>query len=107
MELRAITSEVGGHVVVALDGIADLASVTVLHDRLRRVIALHPGGSIVVDVDGAVVLDDVALGLLLGAAAGARSTGGVLQVVCSNVRIRRRLAATRFDHAVAVRSSIV
>ena len=107
VNLSTTTRMVGDAVVLGLDGIADLASAPRLQGALRRVIAQHPGRRIVVDLDGSLTLDDVALGLLLGAAATARSGGGELEVVATESKLRERLTATRFDLAVAVRDSIV
>ena len=107
MSLSTSSRTVGDAVVLSLDGIADLSSAPRLQDALRRLIAQHPGQRIVVDLDGLVGLDDVALGLLLGAAATARGAEGELEVVATEPRVRERLAATRFDQAVAVRDSIV
>ncbi len=107
MSLSTTTRQVGDAVVLSLDGIADLSTAPRLQDALRRVVALHPGRRIVVDLDGPITIDDVALGLLLGAAATARAAGGELEVVATGPKLRERLTATRFDLAVAVRDSIV
>ncbi len=96
-----------GNVVLALDGTVDLASLPHLHAACQRLVRdVGPGTRLAVDVDGAVVLDDAALGLLLGVAATARSSGARLRVVCSDGRLRSRLAATRFDRAVDVVASL-
>lgn len=107
MDLHVTTSDVGAVPVLALTGLADLASVPMLQDHLRRAVAHRPGGTVMVDLDGLSVLDDTALGVLLGAAAHARDRGGDLEVVCTDSRLRSRLSATRFDLAVAVRDSVV
>ena len=104
--IRSTVTTVGGHVVVALDGAVDLASVGVLHGDLARVVRRHPGELVVVDLDGVDTLDDAGLGVLLGAAATARETGGDIEVVCTRPSLRDRLERTRFDRAIAVRSTI-
>lgn len=106
MQLRSSIRTTGGHVVLALDGVADLAATPMLHDVLSRFVGDHPARSLVVDLDGVVVLDDTALGLLLGAAADARRLGGAMWVVVRDERLRRRFADTRFDRAVEVAPSI-
>jgi len=60
----------------------------------------------VVDLDAAGAVDDTALGLLLGAAGRSRANGGDIAVVCTEARLRRRLADTGFDRAVNVVTSI-
>jgi anti-anti-sigma factor len=104
--MRAAVTTVGGNVVVALDGVGDLASVGVLHGDLARVVRRHPGEVIVVDLDGVDTLDDAGLGVLLGAAATAREAGGDVVVVCNRPSLRDRLERTRFDRAITVRSTI-
>lgn len=106
MQLTVSVSTVGSRLVVALDGIADLGSVPKLQAELRREIVRSPGETILVDVDGLIALDDVALGALLGAAATAREHGGDLEVVAGSERWRHRFSATRFDQAVTIRASI-
>ena len=104
--IRATVTTVGGNTVVALDGTVDLASVGVLHGDLARVIRRHQGDLIIVDLDGVDTLDDVGLGVLLGAAATAREAGGDIEIVCTRPPLRERLRRTRFDRAITVRSTI-
>ena len=104
--MRAAVSTVGDAVVVAVDGVIDLAAVGTLHGDLTRAVRRHPGDTLIVDLDGVESIDDAGLGVLMGAAAAARSTGGDLQVVCNRAALRARLQSTRFDRAVDVRSTI-
>lgn len=107
MELRTTHREVGGQVVLAVDGTADLATLPVLHDALQRLVSWDGSAkSIAVDLDGATLLDDAALGLLLGAAATARARGRGFHVVCADPRLRARLSDTRFDRVVDVVPSL-
>lgn len=106
MDLRLSTRTAGDRHVVALDGIADLSTVPLLQSALRREMATVPGATIVVDVDGLLALDDVALGVLLGAAATAREHGGDLEVLTTSPRWVERFRTTRFEHAVTVRDRI-
>ena len=107
MDLRITSSTVGTARVVALDGVADLAAVPALHAALTRATAeLDEVGAVVIDLDGLTLLDDVALGLLVGAAARARLAGIELVVVCTNDRVCERLRATRIDRIVRVSTSI-
>jgi anti-anti-sigma factor len=97
---------VNGSIVITVGGAVDLASVGGFFDDLRRAVRQHVGATVLVDLDGATVLDDAALGILLGGAAAARESGGDLEVVCTRSPLRERLARTRFDRAVVVRDSI-
>jgi anti-anti-sigma factor len=97
---------VGGHAVVALHGVVDLSSVATLHADLSRAVRENPAATVVVDLDAVGGLDDVGLGVILGAAATARDGGGDLAVVCTRPALLDRLARTGFDRAVDVRSAI-
>ena len=107
MELRVRTSSVATTTVVALDGTADLAAAPLLHATLQRATQQAGGGELVVDLDGLAVLDDAALGLLVGAAARQRESGGTFVVVCTSIRVLDRLAATRLDTILTIRSRVV
>jgi anti-anti-sigma factor len=97
---------VGGVAAIALDGVLDLASVGELRSALTRFIARHEGAVIIVDLDAVSAIDDSALGVLLGAAAAAREADGDLELVCTTRQLRDRLARTRLDRAITVRSTI-
>lgn len=105
MDLRISTRTVGEMRVVELDGIADLSTIPSLQATLRR--EATSGATVVVDVDGLLALDDVALGVLLGAAATARDHGADLVVLATAERWRERFRVTRFEHAVTVRDRVV
>jgi len=103
--IHTTVSSVGGTTVVAIDGVLDLSSVGQLHNDLSNVIRRHPGEPLLVDLDATSAVDDTALGVLLGAAASARESGGDLQVVCTSEALRARLERTRFDRAIDVRAT--
>jgi anti-anti-sigma factor len=104
VDLQVRVALIGDTPTVALGGIVDLGSVPVLHDVLTRTVLDHPGATIVVDLDGVVAFDDTALGVLLAAAGRARELAGELEIMCSSDRLLERLAVTRFDRAVTVRT---
>jgi len=106
VQVHTRVDTVGSSIVVAVDGIVDLSTVGRLHDDLARAVRQHPGVTLVVDLDAVGALDDAGLGILLGAAAVARDSGGDVEVVCSRPALRERLTRTRFDRAVTVRGSI-
>ena len=107
MDLRISTRRVADRHVVALDGLADLGTVPLLQSRLRREIAGAAGSTVVIDVDGLLSLDDVVLGVFLGAAATAREQGGDLEVLATSTRWQERFRSTKFERAVTVRDRIV
>lgn len=100
MELTTRLTAIGETPVLQLSGEVDLATLPRLSDALVRLVTA--GHTCAVDLDGVVVLDDAALGLLLGAAGRARQGNGDLVVVCTSGTLRSRLAQTGFDRAVRV-----
>lgn len=100
MDLQARQTTVGDTTVLALAGEIDLATLPRLADALTRLVTVN--GPVAVDLDGVFVLDDAALGLVLGTAGRARRQGHDLVVVCTNAVLRERLADTGFDRAVRV-----
>jgi len=106
MDLSLTTTRIGEQVVVSLSGIADLAAAPGMYDYLRRMTADHPAETLLVDIDGLLSLDDAALGLLFGAVARARQTGGDLELICTDDRLLSLLKTTGFDRAVTVRGSV-
>lgn len=88
--------------MVELDGDADLASVPQLSQLLTRAFAVTDAGGVIVDVDALTVLDDTALGQLIGAAATARRRERTFSIACTNERVRRRLRETRIDEIIDV-----
>ena len=104
--MRAEISEVAGRVVVVVSGAADLSTVPALQNALVRAVLEHPGETIAVDLDAVDVLDDPALGILLGAAGRARRRGGDLVIVCRHDILRDQFVLTGLDRAVRVLSSL-
>lgn len=104
MELRRGT--VGDRHVLVVTGDVDLVSLPRFNDALARLINDAKGATVAVDLDGAGMIEDAALGLLLGTAGRARAGAGDLVVVATEPRLRARLTVTRFDRAVTVASSV-
>jgi anti-sigma B factor antagonist len=106
MSLRAEVGHVSATPVVTLAGRVDLATVATLQASLARTIGDHPGVVIAIDLDGVDALDDVGLGVILGAAGRARRAGGDLVIVCRGAPLLERLAVCHLDRAVTVVPSI-
>lgn len=102
MHLRGRSRRLADLVVVDLDGEADLAAVPQLAQALARAIDTVDANGIVVDLDALTVLDDAALGQLIGAAATARRRELTFALVCTNDRLLRRLRETRLDQIVDI-----
>lgn len=106
MSLRTEVSEVSGRPVVVLTGSVDLSTVPTLQNTLARVLVEHPGEHVAIDLDGVDALDDIGLGVILGAAGRARTNQGDVAIVCSNDALRDRFAITGFDRAITITSSL-
>lgn len=106
MDLELRTGRVGDRATLFVTGDLDLSGVPRFTTALARLVTDNPGTVVCVDLDGAGLVDDTALGLLLGAAGRARSGGGDLVVVCTGDRLRTRLAESGFDRAVKVARSV-
>jgi anti-anti-sigma factor len=97
---------VGDRPVVELAGELDLASIAVLRDVLLRAVGEHPGAVVAIDLDGVTVLDDTALGVLLGTAARAREHGGDIILVCTTKRLLDRFELSGLARAIEVRPAL-
>jgi anti-anti-sigma factor len=106
VSLRAEINDVAGRAIVVLTGSVDLSTVPTLQNALARVVVERPGETVAVDLDGADTVDDVALGILLGAAGRARRNGGDIVIVCANEHLRDRFALTGLDRAVTVTATL-
>lgn len=106
MELSLRRSVVGDRHVLMVAGDIDIVSIPRFNDALSRLVTEGKGSTVVVDLDGAGLVDDAGFGLLLGAAGRARTAHGDLVVVSTDTRLRQRLAETGFDRAITVLTSI-
>lgn len=105
MNLSILESRIDGIVVLGLSGEVDLSTIPRLADALTRVLA-RTNDRVAIDLDGATVLDDAALGILLGAASRLSLAGGELSLIVTNEKIRALLESTRLDEIVSVHSSV-
>jgi anti-sigma B factor antagonist len=102
MELVCSLRTLGTLPVLQVSGEIDLATLPYFRDHLVRAIGQHLGATVIVDLDGVTALDDTGFGMLLGAAGRAREQSGDLAIVCTNERLRARLALTGLDRAITV-----
>lgn len=104
--LQADVVEVAGVPVVQLSGRVDLSSLPTLQNALVRAISMAIGQTVAVDLDGVSGIDDLSLGVIVGAAGRARGSGGDVVVVCNDDGLRRRFSITRLDRAVDLIESV-
>ena len=96
---------IGEMFVIGFVGELDLSTLPQLSDLLNKAIS-QSHQHIALDLDGITVLDDAALGILLGAASRVRTNGGHMYVVCSNLKIVDYLQRTQLDRIIPVANSV-
>jgi anti-anti-sigma factor len=104
VSLSIIESNVDEITILGLSGDVDISTLPRLADALGRF--THDAHTLAIDLDGITVLDDAALGIILGAAARLDAHGGRLCLIVTNTKIRDHLHTTRLDQIVSLHSSI-
>ena len=106
MLLNVATRVDDSSLIVTLEGTVGLSTLPALSDALQRAATHTAVSRVVIDLDALDTVDDAGLGIIMGFAGRSRSRGVPCTCVVSLERIRRRLADTGFDRAVAVADSV-
>src|SRR6476659_6969698 len=106
MDLVVRQEDNGGVPVLTFAGELDLTTVPQARDALVQVASLHPGETVVVDLDGVSFLDAVGLGVLVGGLRRVRGTDGDLVLVCTTPRLLDVLNLTRLDRVFEIYSTV-
>ena len=105
MNLSSHTTLIDDVYVIGFTGDLDLSTLPKVSDLLTKAInATH--SHLALDLDGITVLDDAALGVLLGTASRIRTNGGQMYVVCSNPKIVDYLQRTQLDRIIPLANSV-
>ncbi len=96
---------IDGIYVIGFVGELDLSTLPQLSALLNKAMN-QTHQHIALDLDGITVLDDAALGILLGAASRIRINGGQMSVVCSNPKIVDYLQRTQLDRIIPLANSL-
>lgn len=96
---------IGENYVIGFVGELDLSTLPQLSDLLNKAIN-QSHQHVALDLDGITVLDDAALGILLGAASRIRTNAGHMYVICSNPKIVDYLRRTQLDRIIPVVNSV-
>ena len=96
---------IDGIYVIGFVGELDLSTLPQLSDLLNKAVN-QTHQHIALDLDGITVLDDAALGILLGAASRIRINGGQMSVVCSTPKIVDYLQRTQLDRIIPLANSV-
>ena len=105
MSLTIRHETIGDVEVLVLIGDVDMSSLPRLTDALNRA-DLTGRATVAVDVDQVTVLDDAALGIVIGAAAHLRRAGRRLVLVCSNDRLIERIDFLGLTEVLAMGRSL-
>jgi anti-sigma B factor antagonist len=106
VDLHLHTDGTGPVPVLVVEGEVDLATLPRLRNALVRLVVDHPAALVAVDLTAVSALDDAGLGILMGAAAHARGSGGDLAIVCAKARLCDRLTLTGLDRAMTVAATL-
>jgi len=90
MQLSASIIRDGSHPVLIFAGEIDLATVPECSDMLTKFMDDHAGSDIAVDMRQVTALDDIGVGVILGAVARARTSGSHLVLVIDDQHMRAR-----------------
>ncbi len=102
MQLCANAQLADDVLTVAFEGEITMATLPVLNDLLSRHLQEHPDTAFSLNFEAVHAVDDAGLGVLLGFVGKLRAARIPCVVVCSQPRIRERLASTGFDTVVPV-----
>ena len=105
MNLSSHSTLIDDVFVIGLTGELDVSTLPTLSDLLNKAISQNHV-HLALDLDGITVLDDAALGILLGASSRIRINGGRMSVVCSNPKIANYLRRTQLDLIIPLASSV-
>jgi len=105
VNLSSHTTLIDDVYVIGFTGDLDMSTLPTLSDLLTKAINQTPV-HLALDLDGITVLDDAALGILLGAASRIRNNGGRMSVVCSNPNIADYLRRTQIDLIIPLATSV-
>ena len=105
MDLGLDLSEREGCSVLAVSGEVDVATVPRLREQLHSLVA-QGDRCIVVDLDAVDFLDSTGLGVLVGALKRVRSSGGDLQLICTQPRIRKVFEVTGLTKVFNIHDSV-
>jgi len=106
MDLGFSDHAVDGIPVLSLLGDADLATLPRLLDRVNRFAVEHPGCRAVIDLDGLGSMDPVVVGVFVRARLALRSTGGELDLVCTNPAVTAVFVRSGLDTTFTLHRSV-
>lgn len=86
-------------------GELDLSTLPRLSDAFQQVVTQH-SSRVAIDLDGITVLDDAALGILLGLAARIRAQDGHIYLISSNPKINEYLHKMGINLIIPIHNAV-
>lgn len=105
MDIGLDLHERNGYFVLAVSGEVDVATVPRMREQLHSLVA-QGDNRIVVDLDAVDFLDSTGLGVLVGALKRVRSSGGDLQLICTQPRIRKVFEVTGLTKVFSIHDTL-
>ncbi len=105
MDIGLDLHERDGYSVLAVSGEVDVATVPRMREQLHTLVA-QGDNRIVVDLDAVDFLDSTGLGVLVGALKRVRSSGGDLQLICTQPRIRKVFEVTGLTKVFTIHDTL-
>jgi anti-anti-sigma factor len=106
MDLGFSDHVLDGVAVLSLFGDADMATLPRLLERVNRFAVEHPGCRTVIDLDGLGSMDPVVAGVFVRARLALRSTGGELDLVCTNPAVTSVFVRSGLDATFTLHRSV-
>lgn len=106
MKLQVTPQAHEGHHRLLVAGAINLATVPALSSELTQRIQAAGKTKVVIDLDAVTSIDDIGLGVLLGAAATGRARGVEVALHTEDDALRERLSITGVDRAIHVEPRI-
>jgi anti-sigma B factor antagonist len=105
MDIGLDLHERDGYAVLLVSGEVDVATVPRMREQLHSLVA-QGDNRIVVDLDAVDFLDSTGLGVLVGALKRVRASGGDLQLICTQPRIRKVFEVTGLTKVFAIHDTL-
>jgi anti-sigma B factor antagonist len=103
--LQIARSAADGVAVLAVRGDLDIEGGSGLRQALLEAIGQHPGGRVVVDLEGVDFIDSAGLGVLLGGLKRARTDDGDLVLVATGKNVLKVFELTRLTRVFQIYST--
>lgn len=106
MDIGIATTIVGDATVLRLTGVVDISTIARVDAEIRRAVSHLVSPRLLIDLDGATLVDELAIGAMLAAAARVRASQRTFGIVCTSPRLLHLLRSTGVDAILPVHDAI-